>query len=163
MGPPALFALLVLAAPAADSLTIEDCIALAALHAPGVLAARADALAASYDSSAATLTGRPALSLDGGALLVPDGSYDPAATNNGEYHAKIVLDWPLADGGVRRRARTTAALTAEGARLDAANAAREAQIHVIGVALDLARIDEVRAAQAASEAWLDELASLVDA
>jgi len=163
MGPPALLALLVLAAPAADSLTVEECTALAALHAPGVLAARADALAASYDSSAAAVTGRPALSLDGGALLVPDGSYDPAATNNGEYHAKVVLDWPLADGGVRRRARTTAALTAEGARLDAATAAREAQIHVIEVALDLARIDEVRAAQAASEAWLDELAALVDA
>ena len=158
----ALLALLVVA-PATDTLTVQECAALAALHAPDVRAARAVALAASYDSSAAAVNGHPALSLDGGALVAPNGFYDPAATNLGEYHAKVVLDWPLADGGARRRERLTASLASEGARFDAAKAARDAQLRAIELALDLVRTDETRAAQASAEAWIDDLKPLVDA
>lgn len=146
-----------------DTLTVAECAALAAQHAPDVLAARAEATAARYDSSAAAVNGRPSLALDGGALVAPNGFYDPAATNLGEYHAKVVLDWPLADGGARRRARQSAALTAQGARLDAAKAARDASLRAIEVALDLVRVDELRAAQVAAEAWLDDLSTLVGA
>lgn len=162
MTAPALLALLVVASPV-DTLTVLQCAELAALHAPDVRTAHAEALAASYDSSAAAVNGRPALSLDGGALVAPNGFYDPAATNLGEYHAKVVLDWPLADGGARRRERLTASLTAEGARFDAAKAARDAQLRAIELALDLVRTDETRAAQASAEAWIDELKPLVDA
>jgi outer membrane protein TolC len=109
------------------------------------------------------VNGRPTLALDGGALVAPEGFYDPAATNLGEYHAKVVLDWPLKDNGARRRARQTAALTAQGARLDAARAARDAELRAIEVALDLLRTDELRQAQRDAEAWLDDLATLVGA
>ncbi len=146
-----------------DTLTVEQCAALAAENAPDVLAARADARAARYDSSATAVNRRPSLALDGAVLVAPNGFYDPVVTNLGEYHAKVVLDWPLADGGARRRARQAAALTAQGSRLDAAQAAREASLRAIEVALDLVRIDEVRAAQADAEAWLDDLNLLVDA
>ena len=145
-----------------ESLTVAQCAELAARNAPEVLSPRAEARAAAYDSGAVAANRRPGLALAVGGLVAPQGFYDPVVTNLGEYHAKVVLDWPLADGGARRRLRHTAALTAEGSRLDAATAAREASLRAIAVALDLVRTDELRLVHTDAESWLDDLNLLVE-
>ncbi|MEP7029001.1 MAG: TolC family protein [Candidatus Eisenbacteria bacterium] len=171
MSPSALLLLAVLApvdaspparAVSYDTLTVAQCAELAARNAPEVLSARAEARAAAYDSSAVAANGRPGLALAVGGLVAPEGFYDPVVTNLGEYHAKVVLDWPLADGGARRRARRSAALIAQGSRLDAATAARDATLRAIAVALDLVRADELRALHVDAESWLDDLGLLVE-
>jgi outer membrane protein TolC len=144
-----------------DSLTVEQCVALARGHAPDVMAAAAMQGAARADSIATGFNRRPALSLNGGALVAPRGFYDPVVTNLGEYQLKIAAEWPLLGAGARARERSRAALEAAAATGDLAQAAREAGRRAAAVALDALRQSENERSQTDALAWLDRLADML--
>jgi len=72
-----------------------------------------------------------------------------------------VLDWGLADGGLRARARARSALDLASARLLAAVQARDVGLQVADLATTLLRLREVEAAQREAVSWIDRLALLM--
>src|SRR5580765_7999454 len=98
------------AAGPSDTLSVEQCVALARHRAPAVVAADFARQAAAFESSAVAKNRRPELSFVGRALVAPKGFYDPVITNLGEYETKVVLDYAVLDGGARSRARARGAL-----------------------------------------------------
>src|SRR5512140_917378 len=86
-------------APASDSLTIEQCVAMARQHAPALLAARMDLTAAAYESTATARERGPGWAVTSNALVAPKGFYDPTVTDLGSYDLKLGVTWPLADAG----------------------------------------------------------------
>ena len=97
---PLCLAALAAQARAGQGLAVRDCVALARARAPEVRIARAASLAARQDSVGHSFDQRPTFSLFGGATVAPDGYYDPALTNLGEYELKVGMEWPLRDAGV---------------------------------------------------------------
>ena len=147
---------------AVESLTIEQCIALARAGAPDVEAAAASLAAARGDSIAVGFNRRPAFSLDGSATVVPDGFYDPVVTNQGEYALVLGMEWPLSGAGSRARERRRAALEAAGSAAEWASAAREAGVRTATVALDVLRRQESERFQSDALDWLQSLTSMVE-
>ena len=88
-----------------DTLTIEACVAQARRSAPALLAAELDRQAAAGDSVVRSVNRRPDFWIATGALVAPEGFYDPTLTNLGEYELKLGMGWTLADGGHRARER----------------------------------------------------------
>ena len=88
-----------------DTLTVEQCIALARTQGAAVQSAAADAEAARLESVVAGYNRRPSWSVLGDLIVAPKGSYDPVLTNLGEYQLKAGAEWPLFDAGNRRRDR----------------------------------------------------------
>ena len=147
------------AQPAADSsFTIEQCMARARVAGPAVPPAKFESEAARQDFLAATLNRRPSFSLVGGVLVAPSGWYDPIVTNLGEYHAQARVDWPLADGGARRRERSRAELALDHADLATVAAARDAAVSAAQAAIDLLRLAEGIELREGTLAWVDRLA-----
>ncbi len=146
---------------AAESLTVEQCVALARREAPSVAAAGFDRKASEYDSMAIAANGRPALSLRSGAMVAPRGFYDPAVTNLGDYEMKAALEWTLADGGRRARERRRGALDLSAARnrLDLESLAAGRRAAELAVAL--LRSAESEANLRDSYEWLARLGALV--
>jgi outer membrane protein TolC len=144
-----------------DSLSVGECVALARLHAPEVEARNSEARAAGYDSTAARFNGRPNYSIFGGVIAYPEGAYDPALTNLGEYGVRLGLELPLMDGGARKRERAQAALQAVGAAAARDLASRDAGLRAAAVALGALHQHELEYARRESLAWLDQLAELV--
>ena len=72
-----------------------------------------------------------------------------------------MLDWGLADGGLRARARARSALDLASARLLAAVQARDVGLQVADLATTLLRLREVEAAQREAVSWIDGLALLM--
>jgi hypothetical protein len=136
------------ALPPADTLTVEDCAALARHRAPAVVAADLGRQAAAFESAAVARNRRPELAFVGRALVAPKGFYDPVITNLGEYETKVVLDYALLDGGLRARARARGALDLEAARLEAAVKARDAGLEAADFAIQILRHREVETATA---------------
>src|SRR5262252_5789790 len=83
LGPPAL---------AGTPLTVRECVRRARERAPEVRIAGATTLAARQDSAQHAFDQRPAYTLFGGALVAPNGFYDPALTNLGEYELKLGMN-----------------------------------------------------------------------
>ena len=128
--------------PPIDSLSIERCMQLARELAPEVRAAASDRAAAAFEASAAARNRRPALSLGASALIAPRGWYDPAITNLGEYRLGPILDWPLLDGGARRRARARAMLGDTTALNELARSRRDAARSAAQLAVTLLSLEE---------------------
>jgi outer membrane protein TolC len=101
--------------PPAESLTVRQCVALSLGAAPEVLAAMDGASAAQHDLIAACSNAHPELHLHSSAWVAPEGNYDPAATNLGQYELRLVGTLPLYDGGALRRERDRAGATAHAA------------------------------------------------
>jgi outer membrane protein TolC len=150
------------AAGEGDTLTIPQCIALALQRAPDVRAATAEQAAALADSVATSYNRLPTFAMEGGATVAPQGFYDPAITNLGEYQLKLAAELPVLDGGRRARARALAGLEAAGARADLAARAREAALRVATVAADVLRHEENASSQGASLAWIERLGTVVE-
>src|SRR5215468_6892126 len=153
--------LLLAAAPqagAGQALSVRDCVALARSRAPEVRIARATSLAARQDSVGHSFDQRPSLSVFGGAVVAPDGYYDPALTNLGEYELKLGMEWPLRDAGVRAHGRRAAGLDAREAMADQRLATRDAGLRAGELALASVRLSEQARSQRESLAWLDRLA-----
>jgi outer membrane protein TolC len=141
-----------------QALSVRDCVMLARERAPEVRIARETGLAARQDSAAHAFDQRPRLSLFGGATVAPDGYYDPALTNLGEYELKLGMEWPLRDAGVRVHGRRAAELDARAALADQRLATRDAGLRAGELALASVRLTEQARAQRESLAWLDRLA-----
>jgi outer membrane protein TolC len=150
------------AAPAAESLTVAQCVARARAAAPDVRSRLADAQAARLDSAAAARNGAPAYSLFGGAVVAPRGFYDPVVTDLGQYALKLGLELPLLDAGSRRRDRQQAALAAAGAVVELERATRDAGLRAAEVALGWLRQRELADSDRETLAWLDRLAALIE-
>ena len=145
-------------AHAGQALSVRDCVALARARAPEVLIARATSLAARQDSVGHSFDQRPSFSLFGGATVAPQGYYDPALTNLGDYEFKLGMEWPLRDAGVRAHGRRAAELDARGAIADQRLATRDAGLRAGELALASVRLGEQARSQRESLAWLDRLA-----
>lgn len=152
----------VIAASEPDSFTVAECVRIARAAAPEVQAANAERLAASLDSAATARNGRPAWSVFGGATVAPAWSYDPAFTNLGDYQFKLGMDVPLLDGGVRRRERLLAGLTATQMALERDRVARDAGLRAATVALTLLQRELQETYARASLTWLERLATLLE-
>ena len=146
---------------AAESLTVEQCVALARREAPSVAAAGFDRQASESDSAAIATNGRPSFSIRSGATVAPRGFYDPAVTNLGDYEMKAALEWTVADGGRRARDRRRGALELAAARgrldLESLVAGRRAA----GLAVGLLRSSELEMNQREAYEWLARLGALV--
>jgi outer membrane protein TolC len=149
-------------AAAADSLTVAQCVALARARAPEVESLAAEARAARHDSTGTSANGRPAWSLSGGALLAPAWSYDPVATNLGEYSMRLGVSLPLRDGGERGRARGRAGLAAASVSAARDLASRDAGLRAATLALGLTRVRELDDASAETLQWLEHLSELLE-
>src|SRR5262252_1841412 len=147
--------------PTSDTLTVEECVALARQRAPEVRALSFSREAARLDSIALAHNRRPAYSVFGGTMIAPNGFYDPVATNLGEYELKAGLQVPLADGGARSRERKRGALSAQDAIIESARASRDAGLRAAAVALDALRAREETTALLETLAWLERLRLLV--
>src|SRR5689334_7236183 len=147
--------------PGLDTLTVEDCAALARHRAPAVVAADLGRQAAAFESAAVAKNRRPELAFVGRALVAPKGFYDPVITNLGEYETKLVLDYAVLDGGLRARARARGALDLEQARLEAAREARDVGLEAADLAIQILRLGEVEAAQRQSLDWIERLSLLM--
>src|SRR5690242_17857061 len=153
--------LLVAPAPqarAGQALSVRDCVVRARERAPEVRIARATSLAARQDSVGHSFDQRPSFSLFGGATVAPQGYYDPALTNLGDYEFKLGMEWPLRDAGVRAHGRRAAELDARGAIADQRLATRDAGLRAGELALASVRLGEQARTQRESLAWLDRLA-----
>lgn len=148
---------------AADSLSVEECVAQARRLAPAVQAATLDLAAARGDSLAASLNGRPTVSLLAGGLVAPEWSYDPVVTDLGGYELKLSLDWTAIDGGRLARARRRGRLDLEVALGRAAVETRDTGLEAARLALQALRLDEEVVAQQRNLDWIDRLARLVRA
>jgi outer membrane protein TolC len=145
-------------ARAGQPLSVRDCVQLARERAPEVRIARATSLAARQDSVGHSFDQRPSLSVFGGATVAPDGYYDPALSNLGEYELKVGMEWPLRDAGVRAHGRHAAELDARAAITDQRLATRDAGLRAGELALASVRLGEQARSQRESLAWLDRLA-----
>jgi len=152
-------------APAAvtDTLEIADVARLARKRSPEVLAAEGDLAAARFDSLAVLRRRSRSYSLLAGATVAPRGFYDPAFTNLGDYHAQAGLEWPLRDGGERRRAIARGAVGATAAAGSRAAAARDAVLRAVTLAIERLRLDEIDAGQREASNWLARLAEQMTA
>jgi outer membrane protein TolC len=119
--------------------------------------AGARALAARQDSAQHAFDQRPAYTLFGGAIVAPNGFYDPALTNLGEYELKVGMDWPLRDAGVRAHGRRAAELDARAALADQRLATRDAGLRAGELALASVRLGEQERTQREALDWLDRL------
>ena len=155
---PLCLAALAAQARAGQGLAVRDCVALARARAPEVRIARAASLAARQDSVGHSFDQRPTFSLFGGATVAPDGYYDPALTNLGEYELKVGMEWPLRDAGVRAHGRRTAEVDARAALADQRLATRDAGLRAGELALSVLQLAEDARTQRESLAWLDRLA-----
>jgi len=155
---PLCLAALAAQARAGQGLAVRDCVALARARAPEVRIARAASLAARQDSVGHSFDQRPTFSLFGGATVAPDGYYDPALTNLGEYELKVGMEWPLRDAGVRAHGRRTAEVDARAALADQRLATRDAGLRAGELALSVLQFAEEARTQRESLAWLDRLA-----
>jgi outer membrane protein TolC len=149
-------------ATATDSLSITQCVQLARRAAPDVCATRTELEAARLDSAAVQRNRRPELAVIGGALVAPDGFYDPVITNLGEYQLKMGAQWPLVDGGSRRRARDRSTLTAQGAALELELSRRQAGLRAGALAAGILQLREVESAKRETLDWLNRLSALVE-
>lgn len=147
----------------ADSLTVDECVALARRRAPSVLAADLERGVARGDSAAAAVAARPTVSALAGAMVAPQWSYDPVLTNLGEYELKLSMEWTTMDGGRLARARRRGALDLRAADQRAALETRDAGLEAARLAIQLLRLQEEVAAQQQTIEWLDRLAGLVRA
>jgi outer membrane protein TolC len=145
----------------ADSLTIQDCVALARQHAPALLAARMDLTAAAYESTATARERGPDWAVTSDALIAPKGFYDPTVTDLGSYDLKLGFSWPLADAGKRSLARRRSGLDLLNARWQSIQTARDAGLRAGELAAELLRLQEIAAAQENSFEWTIRLGSLV--
>ena len=146
-----------------DTLTIEACVAQARRSAPALLAAELDRQAAAGDSVVRSVNRRPDFWIATGALVAPEGFYDPTLTNLGEYELKLGMGWTLADGGHRARERERGGLEAAAARGRLALESRDAGLRAAELSLQLLRLREVELAQEQAIQWLDGLGVLVRA
>ena len=144
-----------------ETLTVAQCVAVARRQASAVRAAGLDASAAVSDRAAARMNRRPAYFVSAGAWVAPDGAYDPAVTNLGEYHAQLGMELPLADGGARSRARLRADVAARGAEARRVLATRDAGERAATLALEVSRLDEVGLLMREHEAGLADIGALV--
>src|SRR4029077_18696170 len=144
-------------AHAGTPLTVRECVRRAREHAPEVRIAGARAVAARQDSAQHAFDQRPAYTLFGGAIVAPDGFYDPALTNLGEYELKVGMDWPLRDAGVRAHGRRAAELDARAALADPRLATRDAGLRAGELALASVRLGEQERTQREALDWLDRL------
>jgi outer membrane protein TolC len=150
-------------AAADDSLTVEECVALARRQAPALVAALLDRQAAAFDSAAIAKNGRPDFSVTTGALVAPKGFYDPTITNLGDYELKLGIVWPVADGGFRARARERGRLGLATARSMAVLESRDAGLRAAGLAFGLLQLQEMESYQDRALDWLDRLGTLIRA
>ncbi len=146
---------------ASDSLTVEECIALARRQAPEVRALALSAEAARLDSIAVTFNRRPTFSFFGGTTIAPRGFYDPAATNLGDYELKAGAELPLRDGGARRRERMRGILAALSAAIESARATRDVSLRAAEVALGAQLAREQIESLTETIDWLERLELLV--
>jgi outer membrane protein TolC len=149
------------AAGPSDTLSVEDCAALARHRAPAVVAADLARQAAVFESAAVARNRRPELAFVGRALVAPKGFYDPVITNLGEYETKLVLDYAVLDGGLRARARARGALDLEQARLEAAVQGRDVGLQAADLAIQILRLGEVEEAHRQSLDWIGRLSLLM--
>ena len=149
------------AAPAVDSLTIEQCVSRARSQAPELRASRLERSAAAFDSLAVSRNARPAWSLDAGATVAPKGFYDPTVTNLGGYESKLGVAWTSHDGGRRARERERGRLGVLAASSRTSQAARDAGLEAADLATQLLRLQHVTAIRSDAVQWLDRLANLV--
>lgn len=149
------------AGPVADSLSIEQCVARARTLGPAPTAAGLDRSAAAWDSVATSRNGRPEWSVDAGAMLAPQGFYDPTLTNLGDYQAKLGFAWTLSDGGRLARARERSGLDAAAAHWRSSLSAREAGIEAARLAIRLLRLQRAQAVRREAIEWTDRLSNLV--
>jgi outer membrane protein TolC len=147
--------------PAADTLSIAECVAMARRAAPEVQARRSEREAARLDSIATSHNRRPAFSLFGGTTLSPKGFYDPALTNLGDYELKAGLELPIRDGGSRRRERLRSAIAVRDAAIESERASRDAGLRAAELALDALRVREQSVVLRETLDWLDRLVVLV--
>ena len=108
-------------------------------------------------------TGDPRLAWVGTPVIAPEGFYDPAITNLGQYDLKIGATMPLLDGGTRSRDRARGALGAGAAEADLDRARRDAAIAAATAALDLVRLRELDRAGVERRYWLANLEDLITA
>jgi len=146
-----------------DTLEIADVARLARERSPEVLASDRDLAAARSDSLAARRRGARAYSLLAGATVAPRGFYDPSFTNLGDYHAQAGLEWPLRDGGERRRAIARGAVDATAAGWSRVLAARDAALSAVTLAIERLRLDEIGSGQREASGWLARLADQMGA
>ncbi len=149
------------ASAASETLSVTQCAALARRQAPAASAAALDERAAALDSTATAFNRRPEYFVSAGAMVAPDGWYDPAFTNLGEYHTQIGVDWTLTDGGRRQRARERARLDLLGARARRQLASREAGESAVAQALRSLRLAEVEAILSRTREGLGSIGALV--
>jgi outer membrane protein TolC len=144
-----------------DSFSIEECADLARTHAPDVRALSMDLESARADSAAAVRAGRPVVKFAARATVAPDGFYDPAVTNLGEYEAKIGVTIPLRSRATARRARAMASGNVRAAGFERGRAAREAGDRAIELAVAILRLRDQASSRESALAWLDDLAALL--
>jgi outer membrane protein TolC len=149
--------------PAADSLTVERCVAMARRQAPAIVAAVLDGDAAASDSAATAKNRRPGFSLVSSATVAPKGFYDPTLTNLGDYQLKLGMSWTVADGGLRARARERGGIDLSAARSRAALESREAGLRAGSLAFGLLQLAETESYQIQALDWLNRLGTLIRA
>jgi outer membrane protein TolC len=147
------------AATMPDSLTVEDCVALARSRAPEVLLASGLEASARADSFAVAYNGRPEFFFLASAYVAPRGFYDPVITNLGEYRLQLGMKVPLLDGGARARERTRAGYSTASSALDRAQAARESGRRAALLGLTILKQQENERTQAEMLTWLERLAA----
>ena len=150
-------------ATVSDSLTVDECVALARRLAPGVRAAALDRGVARGDSAAAAVAARPTVAAVAGAVVAPQGFYDPVITNLGDYQLQLSMEWTALDGGRLERARRRGGLDLRAADERAALETRDAGLEAARLAIQLLRLQEEVAAQQLTIEWLGRLADLVRA
>jgi outer membrane protein TolC len=146
-----------------DSLTVAQCVAAARRLAPAVRAAGLDVAAARGDSSALASNRKPTVALIAGALVAPQGFYDPVITNLGEYELKLGLDWTATDGGRLSRARRRSTLDLLAASQRASMETRDAGLEAARLAIQTLRAEAEVEGQRSAIRWLDGLTHLVRA
>jgi outer membrane protein TolC len=151
------------AAAGTDTLTVEECVAEARRSAPALLAADLDRQAAAGDSAVRSVNRRPDFWIATGALVAPEGFYDPVLTNLGDYELKLGMGWTLADGGRRARERERGGLDVAAARGRLALESRDAGLRAAELSFELLRLREVERAQRQAIEWLEGLGVLVRA
>jgi outer membrane protein len=91
-------------AMAADSLSIDECVAIAKANNPDLSIAARETLAAEFKKTAAAKASLPLFKFSGGAGYAPwslSFGYDPAVSNGGELGARVIAEQTLYDGGLR--------------------------------------------------------------
>jgi outer membrane protein TolC len=144
-----------------DTVTIHECVAMAREHAPAILAAGSDLLAAAYESTAVARERGPDWAITSDATVAPRGFYDPTVTDLGGYDLKLGFDWPLADGGKRFLARRRSALDLAQARWQSMQTARDVGLRAGELAAELLRLQEIATAQGGAVEWTVSLGALV--